>query len=739
MFTTESKEQPEMSRSLTENTLRGEVNRVVFESCDEAYSVFKIVDLQGVEHTAAGPVTGVYAGQGIEVTGSWENHKEHGKQFKVREYKFTLPATEEGLKRYLASGIVPGIGPKTAEAIVGHFGLKALEILDKYSSRLKEIPGLGKKKIEAIKKAWQEHAEKKEIHIFLQGLGITPAYCARIIKTYGDNAADAVMGNPYALADDVNGIGFLMADRVADKLGIGHKDIRRLKAGILYALTRLSQSGHSCCPEENFINYSCDLLGVDESGTRAGLEEAVSLNKAVIDDGLIPGMRMIYDRAMFKAETELPLLLDRIASSRRHYGQRLAKIKVVQSGAHLSEKQMSAVEAVSNWPLTIITGGPGVGKTTVVGEIVKKAFAAKIKVFLCAPTGRAAKRLSESSGLSAMTIHRMLKWEPAEKKFMHGIDSPLRCGLLIVDEVSMLDLPLAVCLFRALRAGTSVVLVGDADQLPSVGPGRILNDLIDSGIFPVTKLTEIFRQGAGSRIIFNAHAVNHGRMPELPEISSKKELADFYWIEQEDPEKVLDIIRKMITERIPLRFGFDPLSEIQVLTPMNRGNCGTFAINKLLQESLNDGQKVVFKAGERLFKSGDRVMQIRNNYDKNVFNGDMGRIINIDHKALSFTVLYDSTRVLYEFGEAEEIVHAYAITVHKSQGSEFSAVIIPLLTQHYMMLRRKLLYTGMTRARKLLILIGSRKAIGMAVRNSAEEPRYSMLIERLKKLSGRDK
>ena len=708
---------------------------MVFESGDEAYSVFRILDPQGVEHTAAGPVMGVYAGQGIEITGSWETHKEHGRQFRVREYKFTLPATEEGLKRYLASGVVPGIGPKTAEAIVGRFGLKALEVLDRYSSRLKEIPGLGKKKIEAIRKAWQEHAEKKEIHIFLQGLGITPAYCARIIKTYGDNAAEAVRENPYALADDINGIGFLMADKVASNLGIGHKDIRRLKAGILYALNRLSQGGHSCCPEENFIKYSCDLLGVEDSDARAGLDEAVSENKAFIDEDAEPGTRMIYDRAMFKAETELPLLLDRIAAAPRHYGQRLSKAPHPREGsASLSEKQLSAVDAVGRNALTIITGGPGVGKTTVVGEIVRRAFATKTKVYLCAPTGRAAKRLSESSGLGAMTIHRMLKWEPVEKKFIHGAENPLKCGLLIVDEVSMLDLPLSVCLFRALRPGTTVVLVGDADQLPSVGPGRVLNDLIDSGIFHVTKLTEIFRQGAGSRIILNAHAVNHGKMPELPAKDSRSELSDFYWVEQEDPEKVVDIIRKMIVERIPARFGFDPLSEIQVLTPMNRGNCGTSAINKLLQESLNDGHKIGFKSGERIFKSGDKVMQIRNNYDKNVFNGDMGRIVNIDHNSSSFTVAYDSSRVLYEFSDADEIVHSYAITVHKSQGSEFPAVIVPILTQHYMMLRRKLLYTAMTRARKLLVLIGSRKAVGMAVRNSAEEPRFSMLIERLKRL-----
>lgn len=334
-----------------------------------------------------------------------------------------------------------------------------------------------------------------------------------------------------------------------------------------------------------------------------------------------------------------------------------------------------------------------------------------------------------------MTIHRMLKWEPVEKKFVYGAENPLKCGLLIVDEVSMLDLPLSVCLFRALRPGTTVVLVGDADQLPSVGPGRVLNDLIDSRIFHVTKLTEIFRQGAGSRIIFNAHAVNHGKMPELPAKDSRNDLSDFYWIEQEDPEKVVDIIKKMVADRIPARFGFDPLSEIQVLTPMNRGNCGTGAINKLLQETLNEGQRIGFKAGERIFKTGDRVMQIRNNYDKNVFNGDMGRIVNVDHNSSSFTVAYDSSRVLYEFGDAEEIVHAYAITVHKSQGSEFPAVIVPILTQHYMMLRRKLLYTAMTRARKLLVLIGSKKAVGMAVRNSAEEPRFSMLVERLKHLA----
>ena len=713
---------------LTEQHLRGEVRKVIYESDDASYSVLGITDPQGVEHTVVGNFAGVYEGQGVELRGVWERHKEHGRQFRANSYKFVLPSTPDGIKRYMSSGILPGIGPKFAEKIVDTFGDKTLEIMDRFSARLREVPGLGKKRIEAIRKAWADNRDRRNIYIFLQGLGISGAYCNRIYKTYGDQSADMIKENPYRLADEVKGIGFVMADRVAFALGIGKNDPKRLASGILYALNQLRLLGHVCCPEDALMRYASELLEVDAADIRKELDEVIAAKNACLE--LSGSERIIYEAGLYAAETELPRLLGNLINARKHSASRIMNISSPPRLV-LSPEQKTAVDRVAQHPISIITGGPGVGKTTVVGEIVRRASAARLKIFLAAPTGRAAKRLGEASGKSAMTIHRMLKWEPKLGHFVYGLKHPMQCDLLIVDEVSMLDLPLAVYLFRAVKPGTTVVLVGDADQLPSVGPGKILNDLIDSGAFPVTHLSKIFRQGAGSHIVSNAHNVNSGVIPELPH-AAKNELSDFYWIEEDDPEHVRDLICRMVKERIPRRFGFDPMRDIQVLTPMNRGQCGTVALNMMLQDALNSGNKPQFKLGEKIFRIGDRVMQTSNNYDKNVFNGDMGRIAQIDQHENKFTVLFEEAKVEYEFIESEQLALSYAVTVHKSQGSEFPAVVLPILTQHYMLLQRKLLYTAMTRARKLLVLIGSRKAVSMAVKNVSAEPRYSKLLDRLK-------
>jgi exodeoxyribonuclease V alpha subunit len=723
-------------KSLTEYSLRGEVSRVVYENAENGYSVVKVTDLQGVEHTVVGMLSGAYRGQGLEVTGNWETHPEHGRQLRANEFKFTLPVSVEGIKRYLSSGVIPGIGPKLADCIVDRFGGHTLEIMDNYSSRLKEIPGFGRKRVSMIKKAWEEHSARRNILIFMQGLGISPVYCTKIYKVFGDNAAEQVKADPYRLAEEVSGIGFIMSDRIASSLGIKGNDPQRVRSGVGYALSQLTQSGHVCYPEEDFVRYTAELLAVDEEDVRNGIRDAVNAGKAIVDgftdrDGFI--RNMIYDASLFEAEKELPRLINRLARVKRHSGTSILNIKPPQE-MYFSEEQLAAVEAVGRYPLSIITGGPGVGKTTVVGEIVRRAVAAKLNIYMAAPTGRAAKRLSESTGRNAATIHRMLKWEPAEKKFIYGNDRKLPCDVLIVDEVSMLDLPLALSVFKALKPSTTVVLVGDADQLPSVGPGTVLHDLIKSRLAAVTHLSKIFRQGEGSRIILNAHRVNSGHLPEtVPEDQDKSRLADFYWIEQDEPEQVNDLILRMIKNRIPTRFGFDPMRDIQVLSPMNRGVCGTKTLNQQLQQELNAGHKPQFSIGDKIFKAGDRVMQIRNNYDKNVFNGDMGRVVNVNSADKLFTVKFDNIPVIYEFSEADQLNLAYAVTVHKSQGSEFPVVILPMLTQHYMMLQRNLLYTAMTRARRLLILIGSRKAVSMAVRNATLEPRYSMLLYRLRK------
>ena len=707
---------------LTSQTLRGEITRVVYETDDGDFSIIRLLDGKGVEHTVVGNFSGAFEGQNLEVSGKFENHKEFGTQLRAEQFRFLLPSSRDGIIRYLSSNMIEGIGPKFAKNIVDYFGDKTLEILDNYSARLKEVPGIGKKRASQISEAWKAQSSKRDIFIFLQGLGISSLYCQKLYKEYGDMAAEVVKANPFQLADEIDGIGFLMADNIAMALGMESAAPQRLAAGALYTLNQLTGSGHCCYPVEEFVEKCSETLRVEPETARKGLDEAVLRGFVVIDE------EMAYSANLYRAETELPKYVFGLGNCREHPGLKMSKVPPAKN-LNLSDEQGKAVERVGQYPLNIITGGPGVGKTTVIHEIVRRALAAKLKVYQAAPTGRAAKRMSEATHFPAKTIHRLLKWEPKDRKFAYDANHKLPCDLIIVDEISMLDLTLALCLFRAIEFGTSVVLVGDADQLPSVGPGEVLQSFLRSGMFAVTQLTKIFRQGAGSKSISNAHRVNRGEMPEK---TVNKELADFYWIDQDDPEKVLDLIIRMQTERIPQRFSFDPMRDIQVLTPMNRGNCGTKSINECLQNILNSGHKPQFKVGERIFKAGDRVMQISNNYDKNVFNGDMGRVGRIDSKDKVFSVFYEGGRAVeYEFTEVEQLTLSYAVTIHKSQGSEFPVVIMPMLNQHYMMLQRNLLYTGMTRAKKLLILIGGAKAIGMAVRNSRLEPRFSQLTKRL--------
>ncbi len=717
------------SGGLVEHTLRGEVEKVLFSNEDGSYCVFHVRDLQGCVHCVVGPVQGVCAGQGIEVSGRWEMHKDHGRQLKASAWKFTLPATVEGIRKYLSSGAIPGVGEKYAERIVEKFGLETLEILDRSPARLREVVGLGKKRIDAVRKAWRENAERRNLQIHLQSLGLSPAYCARVYKAYGDQAAEMIKENPYRLAQDVDGIGFLMADRIAGNMGLVKADPKRLLSGVSHVLSQMRLAGHVCFPETEFVKTAARLLDVEEEAASGALSDAVSKGVASVVKGP-DGMRMVYESSFLKLEVELPKLLANLLAKRRHAGEAILRIKP-RPDAIFSKEQLLAVEAAGRSPVSVITGGPGVGKTTVVGEIVRRAKALGLKIALAAPTGRAAKRMSETTGIPAATIHRMLKWDPAERKFVHGKDSPLSCGMLVVDETSMLDLPLAVSLLRAVKPGSTLVLVGDSDQLPSVGPGNVLNDIIRSDVLPVSRLAKIFRQGAGSGIIRNAHAVNSGHMPKPPDPESRA-LADFYWIEKDDPEEAADMIERMVLERIPKRFGLNPMDDVQVLCPMNRGTCGTIALNQRLQAALNPEARLSFKAGERLFKTGDKVMQTSNNYDKGVFNGDMGRIAKVNYSERKFLVSFDGELVEYEFYEAEQLNLSYAVTVHKSQGSEFPAVVMPMLAQHYMMLQRKVLYTGMTRAKRLMVLIGSRKAISMAVTNFVLEPRHSLLLDRLK-------
>mgnify|MGYP006278922593 CR=1 FL=1 len=706
----------------------GEILRTVFVSDDEQYAVLRLLDQGGREHTMVGPLAGLAEGQDLEAWGKWEKHADHGRQFRAESFRAVLPSSEEGIKRYLGSGIIPGIGPKLAERIVEHFGGETLNILDHYSARLREIEGVGKKRIEQIRESWQATADRRSVFIFLQGLGIGAGLAARLYRRYGAAAGDVVRNNPYQLADEMKGVGFQTADRIARLLGIAVDDPMRLRCGAEYVVRKLTEEGHTCYPAEGLIGKVAETLAVGEEESKRGLRNATD-NGALIPEKRNSGQWMVYPADLHAAECDVATCVHALL-----HGPPLNDVPTPSGDAgydQLNAEQREAVTYAFTHRVSVITGGPGVGKTTTVGQIVRQAKRWGMYVLLAAPTGRAAKRLAESSRLPAKTIHRLLKWDPKSGTFVHGPDKPLKCNMLIVDEVSMLDISLAQSLFAAIAPDTHVILVGDRDQLPSVGPGAVLQDLISSGILPVTHLTQIYRQGEGSRIVVNAHTVNRGDMPDLTPVSNSRD-ADFFWIDQEDPDTVVDLIATMVCQRIPERFQFDPVRDIQVLTPMNRGPCGADRLNTVLQKRINRGDKPAFRVGERTFKTGDRVMQIVNNYDKDVFNGDLGQLRAVDTANHQFLVDYPQGTVEYEWNEADQVRLAYATTVHKSQGSEFPVVVTPVLTQHYIMLQRNLIYTAMTRARRLLVMIGTRKALAIAIGNNRPLTRHTRLAERLR-------
>jgi exodeoxyribonuclease V alpha subunit len=699
--------------------ITGEVHHVRYENPDTGFAVLVMTAPNGEKFVACGVLAGSTPGKTLELSGHYEDHAEFGREFNAESAREVLPRTADGIVRFLC-GAVPGIGPKTADLIVKHFGDDTLNILDKSPRRLIEVPGIGPRRAADLAAAWKQQGDRRDQLIFLQGLGVTPAYCRRLFKRYGENASEVVRENPYRLAEEVDGIGFLKADGIARELGIAEDSPDRLAAAATFALNEATATGSVCLPAGELAERTATLLKrVPADGERA-VKLALERNLVREDGG------MIYTPQLLRFEIGLPLVLKELATCAKFSGRRLVPRR--EGASRFAPEQLQALENAGRYPLNIITGGPGVGKTTVVGELVGRAKAAKLRVVLAAPTGRAAKRLSESAaGEGAKTIHRLLGFDPATGRFGYDREHRLKCDLLIVDEASMLDLPLAWALFSAVPRGASVVLVGDVDQLPSVGPGRVLADLIKSGLFGVTFLTRVFRQAEHSRIIVNAHLVNRGELPE-----SSRDGGDFYWIEQKDPLRVQEIIRELVTSRISGRFGIAP-ADTQVLTPMNRGACGALALNELLGGVLNPEPRPELKIGERTLKVGDRVMQLANDYDKNVFNGDMGVMIRLSSEKRKFVVRFDGSRdVEYAFDEADQLTRAYAITIHKSQGSEFPAVIVPLLNQHFVMLRRNLLYTAMTRARKLLVLIGDRQAVEMAVRNTRVEVRWSRLLDRLR-------
>lgn len=709
--------------------LKGEILRFRFRDDSGNFAVALVRTEGGSEEvTVCGVLTGAEPGRKVELEGSYATHPEFGREFRVTKCKTAPPESTSGLIRFLSS-VVPGLGPKNAAAIVDYFGKETMEILNRFPRRLKEVPGIGSKRASDISRIWKESASQRESLIFLQGLGITPAYCAKLLKAYGDNAPEVVKQDPWRLAGEVDGIGFLKADEIARSLEIPDDSPERLRAAALFAMNSLNASGHVCAPESLLLKNMAELLKVPEETAQSGIEGAIEAKMLLRLDN------MIYTPLLARAERRVPRQLAELAFCKKFPAQKMGELppETVQK---LAPEQFQAVETVKHAPLSIVTGGPGVGKTTVMGEIVKLAQKAKLKIALAAPTGRAAKRLSESSGLEAKTLHRLLGYDPRTNAFEYDRDNKLQCELLIVDEVSMLDLLLAEALFDAVPKGCAVVLVGDADQLPSVGAGTVLADFIGSGIFAVTHLTRVFRQATESAIIANAHRVIRGEMPVAP-APDQNRTPDFYWIDPGDPLRAEELIEKLTAERIPEKFGFDPVKDIQILTPMNRGDGGVFKLNPILGKRLMGEKLESFRFGERVFVKGDKIMQRSNNYDKNVFNGDVGVIDSINNEKHAFVCAFDNgeRKVEYGFDEADQLNHAYAITVHKSQGGEYPCVVLALLKCHYMMLRRNLLYTAMTRAKKLLILVADRQAVEIAISNNRRERRYSLLLQRLREVA----
>ena len=675
-----------------------------------------------------GAAPSIAAGEYIQASGTWENHREHGLQFRATFLRVTAPTSAEGMEKYLASGLIKGIGPTFAQRLVNAFREGVFEVIEHAPQRLLEVEGIGPKRACRITASWADQKVIREIMAFLQGHGVSTSRAVRIFKTYGADAIPLVSENPYRLARDITGIGFKSADLIAERLGISRTAMVRARAGIAFTLAEAMTNGHCGLAEDDLLVQAEKLLEIP-SDTLAGALQAELASGEVVAD-LIDTRRCIFLAYLWRAERLIAHRLQTLIHERPPWptidSERAIGWVEKKFGVTLAASQRAAVALALANKLLVVTGGPGVGKTTLVNSILKILCAKSVAVALCAPTGRAAKRLAESTGLAAKTIHRLLEADPRNGGFKRCETNPLACDLLVVDEVSMVDVPLMAALIRALPPQAGLLLVGDADQLPSVGPGQVLADIINSGVVPTARLTEVFRQAAQSRIVVNAHRINQGQMPEFNHQS--KEVSDFYLVEADEPDDAAHKIIEIVRSRIPARFGLDPIREVQVLCPMNRGRLGARALNLDLQAALNVDQSKpsVVRFGFS-FRSGDKVMQTINDYDKDVFNGDLGFVQAVDPEAQELVLNFDGRLVNYDFGELDEIVPAYAITIHKSQGSEYPAVVIPLSTQHYLMLRRNLIFTGITRGKRLVVLVGQRKALAIAVRNSRAERRRSKL------------
>jgi exodeoxyribonuclease V alpha subunit len=729
-------------------TLEGVVERITFTNPENQYAVLQL-KVRGRRQpvTVVGPLAAAKEGEDLRLKGSYEVHPRFGEQFKAVWWYAVLPATVAGIQRYLASGLIKGIGPELARRLVDQFGPDTLSVIDNTPERLTEVPGIGQKRLKQIIKdwqtqkeareilvglqGWQTQKEAREILVGLQGLGLSMAFATRVYKHYGDNALEVATGNPYQLALDVQGVGFHTADRLAARLNLDPLALTRLAAGLIHVLDNMSGDGHVYVPKDLLVQQTHELLQVPPQPLNAALEHLAREGRVVLQD--LPEGQAVYKRPAWVAETGVAQSLARLKTSSGapaplHLRDVLARVEKDRA-LELSQEQRDAVAAACGEKILIITGGPGTGKTTIVSCILDLFRRLGARVKLMAPTGRAAKRLTETTGAEAATIHRALEFSPQSGGFKRNAAEPLKTDVVIVDEVSMVDTYLMYHLLRAIPPPARLVLVGDVNQLPAVGPGNVLKDLIDSGLLPVRRLTQIYRQARESLIVVNAHRINQGAFPVLARKFGER---DFVYQELEDPEAVHRRLIWLVTDFLPRQYGFDPLKDIQVITPMHKGRLGVASLNLDLQRRLNP-RSPSYTWGDRHFRRGDKVMQLRNNYYKEVFNGDIGQVRGFSSDTGQLLVDFEGRLITYESGERDEITLAYAVTVHKAQGSEFPAVVLVLTTQHYMLLQRNLLYTALTRGQKLVVLLGSKKALGIAIRNDRPVRRYTDLAAKLRK------